>query len=177
MAVHPTVLLSTLLLMKTCSFLLLFAFMAAACTTRYYLVRHAERLDSTPDSPLSEAGHGRAEALRDTLLGKDIHRIFASTYVRTQQTARPLADTLDMPIILYRPDTTAGLLERLQKISGENILIVGHSDNIPELVQGLCGETLSIAQQDYDNLFVVTVRKTTRTKRTFRRLTYGPPSP
>ncbi len=177
MAARLTMLLSTLLSMKTCSILLLFAFMATACTTRYYLVRHAERLDSTPDSPLSAAGHTRAEALRDTLMGKDIHRIFASTYVRTQQTARPLADTLDMPITLYRPDTTAGLLERLRNISGENILVVGHSDNIPELVQGLCGETVSIAHQDYDKLFVVTVRKTTRTKRTLQRLTYGPPSP
>jgi broad specificity phosphatase PhoE len=163
--------------MKTQLLLLLVVSVQAACTTRYYLVRHAERLDNSAHSPLSEAGHARAQTLRDTLLDKDIHRIFASTYVRTQQTARPLAETLDMPITLYQPDTTAGLLERLRRIRGENVLVVGHSDNIPELVQGLCGQTVSIAHQDYDNLFVVTVRRATHTKRTLLRLTYGPPSP
>ncbi|MCS7036124.1 MAG: phosphoglycerate mutase family protein [Saprospiraceae bacterium] len=163
--------------MKTRVLLLFLMLTSASCTTRYYLVRHAERLDGSSDSPLSEAGHARARALRDTLLDKDIHRIFASIYVRTQQTARPLADTLNVPITIYHPDTTAGLLEHLQRISGESVLVVGHSDNVPQLVYGLCGETVSIAPDDYDNLFVITVRKTTRTKRTLQRLTYGFPSP
>ncbi len=162
---------------QPCCIALPAALLCAACTTRYYLVRHAERLDDSADSPLSEAGHARAQALRDTLLGADVHRIFASTYVRTQQTARPLAEALGMPIALYRPDTTEGLLKRLRRIEGENILVVGHSDHIPLLIEGLCGERVSIAHRDYDNLFVVVVRKGLTTKRTLLHLTYGPPSP
>lgn len=165
------------LMLKYCLGLLVMALVSASCTTRYYLVRHAERSDSSPDSPLSEAGLARAQVLRDTLQGKDIHRIFASTYVRTQQTVRPLADALAVPITLYRPDTTAGLTERLKRLSGENVLVVGHSDNIPDLVRGLCGETVTIPGNDFDNLFVVTVRKGLITTRTLQRLTYGASSP
>ncbi len=163
--------------MKCFTYFSAMALMAISCTTRYYLVRHAERLDNSPDSPLSEAGHIRAQALRDTLLDKDIHRIFASAYVRTQQTARPLADALAVPIVLYRPDTTAGLLEQLQQLRGENVLVVGHSDNIPFLVNGLCGASVSIAHNDYDNLYLVTVQRGLQMKRTLHRLTYGAPSP
>ncbi len=159
---------------------LLFLFLTllcTGCTTNIYLVRHAERLDNSPDSPLSEAGLLRAQILRDTLIDEDIHRIFASTYTRTQQTARPLADSLAMPITLYRPDTTDGLLKRLLRIRGENVLVVGHSDNIPQLVHGLCGETVSILHNDYDQLFLVTITHKMRIRRSLRRLNYGPPSP
>ncbi len=147
------------------------------CTTHIYLVRHAERLDNSPDSPLSEAGLLRAQILRDTLIDEDIHRIFASTYTRTQQTARPLADSLAVPITLYRPDTTDGLLKRLLRLRGENVLVVGHSDNIPQLVRGLCGETVSISHDDYDQLFFITITHKMRTYRSLQQLTYGPPSP
>jgi broad specificity phosphatase PhoE len=68
-----------------------------ACTTKYYLVRHAEKQDDSSNALLSAAGLARANILRDSLLGKGIDRVFASTFQRTQQTAQPLATALDLP--------------------------------------------------------------------------------
>ena len=149
-----------------------------ACTTKYYLVRHAERLNDSNDSPLSPIGHARANTLRDTLANKGIDQIFASTFERTQQTGQPLATALGMAVTVYRPDTTAGLVARLKKIRGKSVLVVGHSNTVPDLVQGLCGETVAIPDDDFDNLFIVTIRRAWgRTTTNLVKTTYGPASP
>ncbi len=160
-------------------FLMLLFGALASCTTRYYLVRHADRLDSSANSPLSAAGFARANILRDTLLDKRVGLIYASTFLRTQQTAQPLADALHLPLTLYRPDTTAELITALQGIRGKNVLVVGHSNNIPQIVEGLSGGAIiPIPENDFDNLFIVTIRKGWGPpKRTLVRTTYGPPSP
>lgn len=150
----------------------------ASCSTRYYLVRHAERLNDTVNSPISLAGDVRAGILRDSLLPKHISQIFASTMLRTQQTAQPLATALGLELTLCRPDTTAGLLARLKAIRNKNVLVVGHSNTIPALLEGLCGERVSIPENDYDNLYIVTVsRAWGRAQATCAKTTYGPPSP
>ncbi|MCB0534044.1 MAG: histidine phosphatase family protein [Lewinellaceae bacterium] len=166
--------------MKTLSLLLIAtAIMLSACTTRYYIVRHAERLNNSADSPLSTTGETRANILRDSLSDKGISTVFASTYQRTQQTAQPLATALSLSLILYKPDTTAGLIARLDKMRGKNVLVVGHSNTVPELVYGLSQQAVSpIPETDYDNLYIVKVsRGWGRTRRTLVHTTYGPPSP
>ena len=150
----------------------------ASCTTRYYLVRHAEKLNSTSDSPLSQTGHARAAILRDTLADKNISQVFASTFQRTQQTAQPTATANSLELTIYRPDTTAGLIQRLKSVGSRNVLVVGHSNTIPEIVQGLCGENVAIAEDDYDNLFIVTIKRGWGpTTKTLVKTTYGPVSP
>jgi len=157
---------------------LLPALLLCSCTTRYYLVRHAEKLNSTSDSPLSAIGHTRASILRDTLAGQNISQIFASTFVRTQQTAQPLATANNLELTLYRPDTTAGFIARLKGVGSRNVLVVGHSNTIPEVVLGLSGETVTIADDDYDNLFIVTIKRGWgQTTKMLVKKTYGPASP
>lgn len=161
---------------------ILFCFIALlcllpACTTKYYLVRHAERQDSSLNSSLSAAGLVRANVLRDSLASKGIDRIYASTFQRTQQTAQPLATALGLPLTIYSPDTTAGLIAALQKIGGMDILVVGHSNTIPQIVQGLCGEIVTIPENDFDNLFIIRVKKWWgQTKTTLVKTTYGLPT-
>lgn len=150
----------------------------ASCTTNYYLVRHAERLDNSADTPLSPAGLTRANVLRDSLLDNSIDLIFSSTYLRTRQTAQPLADALGYPLNLYNPDTTNQFINRLKKIQGKDVLVTGHSDNVPTMVQGLTGETVVIPSDDFDNLFIVKItRGWGRKKVRLTRATYGVPSP
>lgn len=161
-------------LLTLCSFVVLLS----GCTTRYYLVRHAERQDASANSPLSVAGLARANVLRDTLLSKGIDTIFASTFQRTQQTAQPLATALHLPVTIYSPDTTAALIDQLSRLNGRNVLVVGHSNTIPEIVRGLCGQTVTIADDDFDNLFIVTVKKGWgNNTKTLEQTTYGPASP
>jgi broad specificity phosphatase PhoE len=158
--------------------LLLGLFCQACQTTHYFLVRHAEKRDSSPDTPLSEVGWDRALSLRNQLIGKRIDAIFSSNYSRTRQTAQPLADALSTPLSIYQPDTTGSLAAVLKKMNGKNILVVGHSNTIPPLVAGLSGETVAIADNDYDNLFVVRVRKTLLGQKVdLTKTTYGKPSP
>lgn len=74
-----------------------------------WLVRHAHRLDFVRpewfdtavypyDPPLSSAGFDRALALATTFSGVKIERIFTSPFLRTIQTADPLARLLQVPI-------------------------------------------------------------------------------
>jgi broad specificity phosphatase PhoE len=43
-----------------------------------------------------------------------------------------------------------------QKHAGDVVLVVGHSNTIPDLLKALgCAETISLAPGEYDNLFVV----------------------
>jgi phosphohistidine phosphatase SixA len=150
----------------------------SSCVTHYYVVRHADRLNNTANSPLSEAGFARARALRDTLSTKSIDSIFASTFLRTQQTAEPTATALGKTVIIYSTDTTTGLINRLKKIVGKNVLVVGHSNTVPVIVQGLSDQAVApIAEDDFDNLYIIKVRKWMGIKKWLTQTTYGKPSP
>jgi broad specificity phosphatase PhoE len=66
--------------------------LSSCYTSKIYIVRHAERLDQSADTPLSAAGHQRAKDLAEKLGKENIDSIFVSNYQRTRQTAQPLAD-------------------------------------------------------------------------------------
>lgn len=149
-----------------------------SCTTTYYFVRHAEKRNGSDTSTLTEAGQQRALALRDRLRNEGIESIYASVYVRTQLTAQPLAAALNKQLIIYRPDTTAGLAERLKKLNGTTVLVVGHSNTIPDIIQRIADETVTINENDFDNLFKVRrVKQLFWTSYYVDHLTYGAPSP
>ncbi|RME04013.1 MAG: phosphoglycerate mutase, partial [Bacteroidetes bacterium] len=107
---------------------LLMLFFLVSCTSNYYFVRHAERANNTPDTPLSLEGQQRALALRDSLKDKGIDHIFATIYLRTQQTAIPLSEEIGIPLTIYHPDTTQQFVNRLKKIRKKDVLVVGHSN-------------------------------------------------
>ncbi len=77
----------------------------------FYLIRHAHRLDFIEpewfntaiypyDPPLSPAGLDRAISLGEELSHISIERIFTSPFLRTIQTASPLAHRLQIPLQL-----------------------------------------------------------------------------
>lgn len=160
-----------------CFVLLLIGTLAAGCTTNYYFVRHAEKLDTSSNPPLSTSGQQRALALRDSLLGKGIDSIFATPFLRTQQTAQPLANALGKPVTIYSPDTTEAFVTAISKIRGKDLLVVGHSNTVPAMVLQLTGQQVSIADDQYDRLFIVTITRAWFQKRvTLLQARYGPPS-
>ena len=83
----------------------------AAAQHTIFLVRHAERADTTPgtsptmaaDPDLSEAGRARAESLATALKDAKITAIYATKYKRTQQTAAPLAKALGLTVNIVTP--------------------------------------------------------------------------
>ena len=150
--------------------------LSSCYTSKIYIVRHAERLDQSEDTPLSAAGYLRAEALTDSLKLKKIDSIFVTKYQRNRYTAKPLADYLGKQMIIYEPKPNDIIVKRLGYLKGKNALVVGHSDTILEITKGLgtLPSLPKIESTDYDNLFVITVKKTLfGTKRTLEEKTYG----
>ena len=141
-------------------FFVLLASTAAAQST-IFLVRHAEKT-AGDDPDLTETGRARAESLANVLKDAGITTIYTSEVKRTQQTAAPLAKSLHLdPTIIPTKDRSA-LLAKLQSSPG-NALVVGHSNTIPELIKAVgVTEPITIADNDYDNLFVVVLEEKPR---------------
>jgi 2,3-bisphosphoglycerate-dependent phosphoglycerate mutase len=127
--------------------------------TTFILVRHAEKApDGSEDPPLTATGEQRAKALAKLLSSTPLDAVFSSNYKRTLETARPLAEMNKQEIQLYEPHQEKPLLEDLKKkYAGKTILMVGHSNTIPGVVNMLIGEEKLQELQDseYDKVFVV----------------------
>jgi broad specificity phosphatase PhoE len=130
-----------------------------------FVVRHAERSDTTAGAPatmaadpdLSEAGRTRAAALAAMLKNAEVGAIFVTEFKRTQQTAAPLAKALGITPVVVPAADTAALAGRLRK-AGANALVVGHSNTVPGVVAALGVATpVVVADTEYDNLFIVTL--------------------
>ena len=129
----------------------------------YYIVRHAEKDAAVPsnDPPLSNAGTARAMALRDSLVSKEISAIFSTSTNRTLSTAHYTSQQKGITVQTYGPIPDAAFITQLKQLPG-NILIVGHSNTVDDIVNGLCGETKiqDLAESEYGDLFVVTISGT-----------------
>jgi broad specificity phosphatase PhoE len=133
----------------------------AAAQSTIFLVRHAEKAGG--DNPdLTEAGRARAESLASVLKDAGITAIYTSEVKRTQQTAAPLAKALHVEAAVIPAKESAALVAKLKSSSG-NALVVGHSNTIPEIIKALGITTsVNIADNDYDNLFLVVLEEKPR---------------
>jgi len=136
------------------------AFAAAATDARaqnaIFLVRHAEKVDESRDAALSPAGLQRAETLARELGTAGVTAIYTTQFQRTIKTAEPLARRLKLT--MTSADTPpAELIRSIRKQHPTGtVLIVGHSNTIPELLTALGHPTpVHIGGDEYDNLFVV----------------------
>ena len=150
--------------MQQAACVLAIALILTSCSHTYYIVRHAEKAVpsagvtmSTPDDPpLSDAGSRRAEALKEVLKNKNITSIYSTNTIRTRSTAEPLSKSAGLTIQTYGPRPDSNFINNLKKLNS-NILIVGHSNTVDDVVNGLVNhqELSDLADGEYDNLFVV----------------------
>jgi phosphohistidine phosphatase SixA len=167
--------------MKWC-FLFLSLLLVLACSSpKIFIVRHAEKGTDPPDNPhLTAAGQQRAKDLESYLKGKKIRRIYSTETNRTKETAAPLSESTGKPVVIYRNDTVKAMLLRIIE-SGENTLIVGHSNTILPMLDALPikHSITAIADNDYDNIFIVGIKKKSLAGYSFklRETTYGEKSP
>jgi 2,3-bisphosphoglycerate-dependent phosphoglycerate mutase len=139
---------------------LLVLLVSCKATTVYYVVRHAEKETTTgmsADVPLSVQGKQRAEALREMLKDEKIKEIYSTNYIRTKSTAQPLADLLHVNVETYSPSDTS-FVTRVKTSSKGNVLIVGHSNTVDDIVNKLTGKTEvagDLPDSEYGDLFVV----------------------
>ncbi len=131
----------------------------AAAQSTIFIVRHAEKADSSENPDLSEAGRAGAEALAKMLKDKNITAVYATEFKRTQQTAAPLAKALGVTVTTLPAKDKGALIAKLRASTG-NALVVGHGNTIPDLIKELgISEPVSIGDNDYDNLFEIVLEQ------------------
>lgn len=133
--------------------------LVSCSATNFYVVRHAEKESAnnmTSDVPLSEEGAERARALKDVLKSKNIQAIYSTNTKRTIATAQPLSEEINVPIQTYAANDSLFVSQLLQTKKG-NVLIVGHSNTVDDLVNGLAGRKMieDLPDDQYGNLFIV----------------------
>ncbi len=162
--------------MKRFFLLALPVLLLTACSHTYYVVRHAEKATQEPnmtsDVPLSEAGQQRAVALKEVLSSKKIAYAFSTNTIRTTTTAKPTAGHFGLSIQTYGPRPDSAFIAKLKTLK-KNTLIVGHSNTVDEVVNGLTGVKSvpgDLQDSEYNNLFVIKVKGN---KVSFERKKYG----
>lgn len=138
----------------------------AAGTTTVIVVRHAEKATDDPRDPsLDAAGQLRAQTLAAALEDAGVTALYATQYKRTRATAEPLAGRLKLPV-MERPvasgnadEYAPGLAQEiLLKHRGGAVVVVGHSNTVPAIVQALSGRKVApITEAEYDHMFIVIV--------------------
>jgi len=156
-------------------------FFESQATTTIIFVRHADKAATPADDPgLSDAGRRRAAELTRQLVDADVvagvDAIYATPFRRAQETARPLADALDLPINTYDANDTEAILETiLKRHKGKIILVVAHSNTLPVLIAnlGASKKVPPIAEDEYDNIYIISIPWFGKTKTI--RLRFGEP--
>jgi broad specificity phosphatase PhoE len=138
------------------------------------LVRHAERADGGSMSPnaqsdpaLSAAGEARAQKLATMLAQAGITTIFTTEYKRTKDTGGPLATKLHVTPTVVAADKTDALIASIKTHTTEIVLVVGHSNTIPDLVKAFGGPEITVPDAEYDNIFFVVPATATLTRLKF----------
>jgi phosphohistidine phosphatase SixA len=128
----------------------------AAAEPAYYVMRHLQKGTEGTDPALSAEGAANAQRL----VAWCAHRpkpsaIYASATRRAQETAAPLAAQLGLAIKEYDPRDTPRLVARVKAEPGW-VLVVGHSNTVPEIVAALGGaRPAALADTDYGAVWVV----------------------
>lgn len=140
------------------------------------LVRHAEKMIVPPenkDPDLSVQGEARAREIASMFGGSGITAIYATQYKRTQQTVKPLAERLRVPVTLVEAKKTSDLVAQIRARGvGETIFIAGHNNTVPEIIAALGGPTFPIIPEtEFDNLYILTLQADGVTK--LVKLKYG----
>ena len=123
-----------------------------------YVMRHLQKA-AGDDPPLTEEGSLLADMVASMLGFRDfgMKAVFATKTRRAQQTGEPLAKFLGVPVTPYDPRDVPALVAAVKAVPG-NVLIVGHSNTVPDLVAAFGGKKPpALAESDYGTIYQVTL--------------------
>ena len=130
----------------------------------FYVMRHLNTVPGTPDPDLTPEGQRQAQLLANWIGTEPPATIFVSNTRRAQQTAAPLAARLGITPIVYNPADTPGLIAEVMKEPAP-VLIIGHSNTVPYIVQSLGGlRPPAIAHDRFGDIWHVRGRSVTATR-------------
>jgi len=128
-------------------------------STTFFFIRHAEKIRNGDSDPnLTEEGMVRSRNWAEVFKNVDFDAIYSTNTQRTLNTAKPTADNKNLDIVVY-DSKMIDMLEFAKINEGKTILIVGHSNTTPVLVNELLGEEKysQIEDNNNGNLYVVTI--------------------
>lgn len=127
--------------------------------TTIVLVRHAEKEDDGTDNPgLTDEGLARADRIAELVRPMDIQEVFMTDKKRVIFTARPLGMDSGIPPSIYNMEQYERVITKIfDKRAGQSVIIYGHSNTTPELINLITGNTNleTIPHDEYDNIYVV----------------------
>ncbi|MDB5191392.1 MAG: hypothetical protein JWQ96_955 [Segetibacter sp.] len=139
---------------------------AATCqqqnATTIILIRHAEK-DTVggTDPALSAIGSERAARLQATLKEYTPEAFYSTNFKRTRETVLPWAKATGKEIEIYDTKTQDTFADLLKTQAGKTIVVVGHSNTIPPLVNLVAAtdEYKNLPDNEYRKIFIVTIKK------------------
>ena len=136
---------------------------AVPSSTTIYIVRHAEKDVSDPknqDPDLNVEGKLRVLALNEKLKNEKIDAVFSSKFKRTIKTGLDIAKSNKLVVQEYDAHKYKELSDLVKtKFKNKNILIIGHSNTVLELIEsfGATRPLGALTDDDYDFFFEVKI--------------------
>ncbi|HBU78582.1 MAG TPA: histidine phosphatase family protein [Muricauda sp.] len=127
----------------------------------FYFIRHAEKDRTDPENPdpeLNQDGLDRAIRWAEVFDAIPLDIVYSTNYERTSMTAAPTSVKKDIDIKYYDPSSLDIEAFKLEN-EGKNVLVVGHSNTTPMLVNKVIGEEKYDQMDDSDNssLFIIRI--------------------
>ena len=147
-------------------------------TTTVMLLRHADR-NGAADALKTPEGTDRAAELVHVAGLAGITAIFHSDTERTRRTAQDLAAHLGLtPVEIPVADTQDLVDQILAGHRGERVLVVGHSNTVPDIIEALGGAPMpDLAHSVSDDFWVITLCSCRRNSPEVVHLKYGAHTP
>lgn len=130
-------------------------------TTTYYFIRHAEKDRSNPlekNAHLTAIGHKRAQEWSIILQHIPFDAVYSTDYNRTKDTGQPIAANNRLELTIYNVSNSYNE-DFKEATKGQNVLIIGHSNTIPDFVNAVIGHEKYSDIEDTNNcnIYIVTV--------------------
>lgn len=129
--------------------------------TTVIIVRHAEKETCPPAQdqtcPLTAEGEKRAETLARMLSKSGVSVVFSTNTTRTKETVNNYADPRSIEIKIYNSPVEVANLIKSNHV-GKAVLIAGHSPTVPEIIRALGISSPPQIGDEFDNLFILTIR-------------------
>jgi len=160
MPVHRLIPLLLVLLLGACAYIA-----PIQPPSTFYVMRHLHTPAGVQDPDLTEEGRRHAEMLVTYFAANPPAAIFVSNTKRAQQTAAPLAARLGIEPRIYDPADTRFLITEIMK-EPPPVLIVGHSNTVPDIVEALSGERPGpLVHEDFGDIWEIGGRRRTVARR------------
>jgi 2,3-bisphosphoglycerate-dependent phosphoglycerate mutase len=128
--------------------------------TTIIVMRHAEKESGKdPDPELSSEGKKRAVQLAYLFKDIPVTRLLATPFKRTQHTLANIASDKSIMIESYESSKIAELASNLKQLSGQTVIIAGHSNTAPDLVNQLLNEKKynQLNENEFGKIWIVTL--------------------